>query len=85
MISIHLNSKPTKTSESASAQEIFHSLRNLAGVREVNRAIDTNVQRQPVAKVLADLEDLDAVVLVLVLTVAAEAACPAVLLICDAL
>ncbi|WP_327249854.1 ATP/GTP-binding protein [Streptomyces sp. NBC_01320] len=65
VMSISLNSKPTRPFRvrGLPVEEIFAHYDNPAGVPELDQAIDTNLQRRPVAEILADLEDLDAVVL----------------------
>ncbi|MCX4538895.1 ATP/GTP-binding protein [Streptomyces sp. NBC_01669] len=65
VMSISLNGKPTRPFRvrGLPVEEIFAHYDNPAGVPELDQAIDTNLQRRPVAEILADLEDLDAVVL----------------------
>ncbi|MFF3326960.1 ATP/GTP-binding protein [Streptomyces sp. NPDC002889] len=44
-------------------EDLFAHYDNPAGVPELNKAIDTNLQRRPLGEILAELEDLDDAVL----------------------
>ncbi|MFE4540237.1 ATP/GTP-binding protein [Streptomyces scopuliridis] len=65
VMSINLNGTPTKPFRvrGLPVEELFAHYDNPAGVPDLDKAIDTNLRRRPVAAILADLEDLDAAVL----------------------
>ncbi|MET9427877.1 ATP/GTP-binding protein [Streptomyces sp. NPDC003036] len=65
VMSINLNGTPTKPFRvrGLPVEELFAHYDNPAGVPVLDKAIDSNLQRRPVAEILASLEDLDAVVL----------------------
>ncbi|MDQ0847640.1 ATP/GTP-binding protein [Streptomyces sp. V1I6] len=65
IMSINLNGTPTKPFRvrGLPVEELFKHYDNPAGVPDLDKAIDTNLRRRPVAQILADLEDLDDVVL----------------------
>ncbi|MFF9870102.1 ATP/GTP-binding protein [Streptomyces sp. NPDC013953] len=65
VMSINLNGTPTKPFRvrGLPVEELFAHYDNPAGVPDLDKAIDTNLRRQPVGEILAALEDLDSVVL----------------------
>lgn len=65
LMSINLNGRPTKPFRvrGLPVEELFAHYNNPAGVPELDHAVDTNLRRRPVGKILSDLEDLEAVVL----------------------
>ncbi|WP_351233336.1 ATP/GTP-binding protein [Streptomyces sp. NPDC002133] len=65
VMSINLNGERTKPFRvrGLPVEEIFAHYDNPAGVPDLDKAIDTNLQRRSVAEILAELEDLDAIVL----------------------
>lgn len=65
VMSINLNGKPTKPFRvrGLPVEELFDHYNNPAGIADLDAAIDGNLRRRPVADILAELEDLDAVVL----------------------
>ncbi|MEU9062424.1 ATP/GTP-binding protein [Streptomyces sp. NPDC048430] len=65
VMSINLHGTPTKPFRvrGLPVEELFSHYDNPAGVPELDAAIDENLQRRPVAEILAALEELDAQVL----------------------
>ncbi|WP_331757095.1 ATP/GTP-binding protein (plasmid) [Streptomyces sp. NBC_01544] len=65
VMSINLNGTPTKPFRvrGLPVEELFAHYDNPDGVPDLDKAIDTNLQRRSVGEILADLEKLDAVVL----------------------
>ncbi|MGP4003633.1 ATP/GTP-binding protein [Streptomyces sp. 8N706] len=65
VMSINLNGKPTKPFRvrGLPVEELFAHYDNPDGVPELDKAIDTNLRRRSVSEILAELEDLNAVVL----------------------
>ncbi|MFE2498798.1 ATP/GTP-binding protein [Streptomyces scopuliridis] len=65
VMSINLNGTPTKPFRvrGLPVEELFAHYDNPAGVPDLDKTIDTNLRRRPLAAILADLEVLDAAVL----------------------
>ncbi|MFE5108358.1 ATP/GTP-binding protein [Streptomyces sp. NPDC056663] len=65
VMSINLNGTPTKPFRvrGLPVEDLFAHYDNPAGVPALDKAIDTNLRRRPVGQIVADLEELDAVVL----------------------
>ncbi|MCX4826186.1 ATP/GTP-binding protein [Streptomyces sp. NBC_01142] len=65
VMSINLNGRPTQPFRvrGLPVEEIFDHYNNPDGVPELDQAIDTNLQRRPVAEILTDLENLDTLIL----------------------
>ncbi|MFF9733624.1 ATP/GTP-binding protein [Streptomyces albidoflavus] len=65
VMSINLNGRPTKPFRvrGLPVEDLFAHYDNPDGIADLNRAIDTNLLRRPVADILTSLEDLDATLL----------------------
>ncbi|MER6610787.1 ATP/GTP-binding protein [Streptomyces sp. NPDC000927] len=65
IMSINLNGTPTEPFRvrGLPVEELFAYYDNPDGVPDLDKAIDTNLQRRPLGEILADLENLDATVL----------------------
>ncbi|GFH75410.1 hypothetical protein Sgou_00800 [Streptomyces gougerotii] len=64
-MSINLNGRPTKPFRvrGLPVEDLFAHYDNPDGIADLDRAIDTNLLRRPVADILTSLEDLDATLL----------------------
>ncbi|RZD78229.1 ATP/GTP-binding protein [Streptomyces albidoflavus] len=65
VMSINLNGRPTKPFRvrGLPVEDLFAHYDNPDGIADLDRAIDTNLLRRPVADILTSLEDLDATLL----------------------
>ncbi|MEU2047691.1 ATP/GTP-binding protein [Streptomyces albidoflavus] len=65
VMSINLNGRPTKPFRvrGLPVEDLFAHYCNPDGIADLDRAIDTNLLRRPVADILTSLEDLDATLL----------------------